>query len=642
MPRQFLLILTLVVGIRLAFLNQAIQGDDVNYLTAAEHAQIDPLHPTEVRYVFHGDLVDMRGHPHPPLNAWILAGLLAGLRDIKEIPYHAAYAVFSLMAAGAAFMLARRFSSQPLLATLLFVATPAFVINGNSLEADIPFLAFWMTAVALFVSAVDRKSARFLTFTALALVPAALAAYQSVLLVPVLGLYLWVKERSWRPAWLVIGVAPLTLVIWQLWERISSGALPATVLAGYFQAYGFQSLMAKLRNAGALTVHTGWLVFPLLAVFAFRKPVRLLWLSLTAAVAGFFIDANPLFWASFFIGVLVIVWCLHSLKTTPEVDARFLAGWVLIFFAGALVFFFAGSARYLLPMVAPVAMLTTRNLSSSPRWLLAGGLVQLVISLSLAIVNYQHWDGYRDFAASLAQDVENRRVWINGEWGLRYYLEARGGLPLMRNQPVRPGDMVVWSDLAYPIPFSTGGGALVPVAEREIRSSLPLCLVGLKARSGYSTASLGLRPFDICRDTLDRVHAALVVERKPVLSYLPMNAPEAGQQIVSGVYELENKQWRWMADRAVILLKAPEKPAPLELVLYIPDHAPARHVSVWVDDRLVATRNFSSTGPHTITTTPVLSTPDASVRVTIWVDRTFSVAGDQRSLGIVLNAVGFK
>ena len=47
--------LAAVVLLRLPFLNQAIQGDDVYYLAAAQHAQIDPLHPNHVRYVFLGD-----------------------------------------------------------------------------------------------------------------------------------------------------------------------------------------------------------------------------------------------------------------------------------------------------------------------------------------------------------------------------------------------------------------------------------------------------------------------------------------------------------------------------------------------------------------------------------------------------------
>src|SRR6266542_2135122 len=95
---KLLLIIAAVLLIRLPFLNQAIQGDDVYYLAGAEHAQIEPLHPNNVRYVFLGDLVDLRGHPHPPFDAWFLGLLLAIFRDVREVPFHAAYILFSLAA----------------------------------------------------------------------------------------------------------------------------------------------------------------------------------------------------------------------------------------------------------------------------------------------------------------------------------------------------------------------------------------------------------------------------------------------------------------------------------------------------------------------------------------------------------------
>ena len=72
-----LLLFAIVLAIRLPFLDQAIQGDDIYYLAGAQHAQIDPAHPNHARYAFLGDMVDMRGHPHPPLNVWCLAALLA-------------------------------------------------------------------------------------------------------------------------------------------------------------------------------------------------------------------------------------------------------------------------------------------------------------------------------------------------------------------------------------------------------------------------------------------------------------------------------------------------------------------------------------------------------------------------------------
>ena len=149
MVSRTLAIIALVILLRLPFLNQPIQGDDVYYLYGAEHAQIDPLHPLDTRYMFLGDMVDMRGHPHGPVNPWILAILLAAFGDVREVPFHLAYTLFSVIAALAMWSLARRFCERPFAATLLFLAVPAFVVNGNSFEADLPFLAFWMASVAL-------------------------------------------------------------------------------------------------------------------------------------------------------------------------------------------------------------------------------------------------------------------------------------------------------------------------------------------------------------------------------------------------------------------------------------------------------------------------------------------------------------
>src|SRR5579871_3903001 len=250
----FAIVLAVVFLIRLPFLNQAIQGDDVYYLAAAEHAQIDPLDPNHVEYVFMGSRVDLRGFPHPPGNAWFLAILIAVFGEVREIPYHAAYMLFSLVAACAMWSLARRFSPHPLWATLLFLAVPAFVINGNSLESDLPFLACWMAAVACFAAGRDL-------WAAIAMALAALCAFQAAFLTPILWVYVWFYRRRDRRAWMLTLVAPATLIVWQLWERWYSGALPVAVSAGYMNSYGLQALANKLRSAPALTVHACFMFF---------------------------------------------------------------------------------------------------------------------------------------------------------------------------------------------------------------------------------------------------------------------------------------------------------------------------------------------------------------------------------------------
>lgn len=577
--RVIWLIVAAVLLLRLPFLHQAIQGDDVYYLAEAEHAQVEPLHPKHFQYVFLGTSVDMRGHPHPPLNGWALGGLLAALGDIREVPFHLAYTVFSIIAALSMWSLAKRFSPDPLGATLLFLAVPAFVINGNSFEADLPFLAFWMASIALFVSG------RY-AFAVLAMALAALGAYQAIFLTPILWAYTWLRDRHNRKTYLLALTAPAVLIAWQIFERTTTGAFPAAVLTGYFKDYKLQQLTSKLASGLMLTIHACWMV-----------PLPLLFRRLK----------DP-----------------------------FLKAWIAIFYLGALAIFFAGSARYLLPIAAPLAIWA----SYAPRrWVRIGFVLQIVLSLGLAWANYDHWDAYRTFAAGLRDKTQPGKLWINADWGLRYYLQSDGGLPLLQSQAVRPGDVVVTSELSFPVAFTTGGGILVPLAQTEVTSTVPLRLFALNSHSGYSSVDKGFLPFGISTSPIDRVTAVRVVEAQPTLTLLPMNAPEATQQIVSGLYAQEGN-WRWSAATAVVLLKSPATPEPLQATFHIHPNAPARTVRLLLDGKEVAIQTYPAPGTYTLKSPPLKPT-SSTATVSLSVDKTFRAPGDNRNLGVIVTQIGF-
>ena len=580
--RPLLLVLGLVLLIRLPFLNQAILGDDHIYLTEAAHALIDPLHPNHTPYVFQGETVDLRGHSHPPLNAWVLAGLIAIFGDVKEIPFHAAYMVFSLIAAWAMWSLSTRFSPRPLWAALLFLAVPVFVVNGNSLESDLPFLAFWMAAIALF----ERRPA----WSCLSMALAAMTAYQAIFLTPILAVYVWLYHRRQGARWLAILAPPLTIALWQLFERLSTGAMGAQQLAAYLPRFHFFNPEARL----ALFIHSWFLIFPALVPAA-----------------------------------LILAW-----RRRKDPDTLFLLSWIVLFFACALVVFFAGSARYLLPMAAPLALLASRI---HPKWLAIGFAAQMIVGLGLAAVNYQHWDAYRELAAGLRGPTAGHRVWVDGEWGLRYYFESDHGLPLTRTQQLRPGDYVVESELGASVAIH----APVSVVQvKEIRPTVPLRIFGLETRSGYSTISRGVWPFGVSRGVVDRVRVLKVVERRPTLEYLAMNAPEAREQIVSGVYDLEDNRFRWMSGRGVIALKSPPAATPVRVSFTIPANAAARKVTLRLDGREIASQVYAGPGSYTLESPPVLpAAPTASLEVEL--DQTFTAPPDTRELGIVLTGAGF-
>ena len=579
-PKSLLLLMGLVLLIRLPFLNQAIQGDDHIYLTEAQHALIDPLHPSDVKYVFLGDEVDLRGHSHPPGNAWPLAGLLLLFGDVREVPFHAAYIVFSMIAVWAMWSIACRFSERPVWATLLFIAVPAFVVNGGSLEADLPFLAFWMASIALFLSG-------RLLLAACAMAAAAMMAYQAVFLLPILGVHVWLEHRHNRTRYLTLLTPLLVLIAWQLFTRLTTGTMPAGKLAEYFSTYAFQAIQHKLQNALMLFIHSWWIVFPALVPPA-----------------------------------AVLAW-----RNRRDPGTLFLLAWIGIFFAGAVVIFFSGSARYLLPMAAPVAILASRL---PVKWLAPAFALQLALALALAAVNYQHWEGYRAFAAALHAPTAGHRVWVDNDWGLRYYLEADHALPARKGQHVRPGDIIVSSELGHNVEFTA---PLSPLASADIESAIPLRLIGLNSHSGYSTVAEGYLPFGVSTDPIDRVSARMVMERHPTLEYLTMDSPAAASQIVSGIFPSD----RWMSQAGIVVLKSPAVPKKLRAEFYIPPNAPARRVTLLLDGREVASHTYPGPGPYTLTSAEPLQGSTVEVRV----DRTFTAPPDQRALGMILIGVGF-
>ena len=293
-----------------------------------------------------------------------------------------------------------------------------------------------------------------------------------------------------------------------------------------------------------------------------------------------------------------------------------LAQWTLVFFAGALAIFFAGSARYLLPIAAPVILLAAARVPA--KWLYASALANFAVALALAVVNYQHWDAYRDIRHTAP------RVFTNAEWGLRYYLEAAGAREIEKGQVFWPGDALITTALAAP-----PEGFRTTIATHEVTSAIPLRIVALKTRSNYSAYFGGLRPFDISTAPIDRVSVEVVAERKATYSSVKISTPEAASQILAGIYNTDH----WTSDQGTILLKRPEGATTVEATIFIPPMAPARTITLAADGKTLKTETYAAPGVYKITA-PAPASPTPAITLTV--DKTFSSPPDTRKLGIVL------
>lgn len=589
--RDIAILVLFVAAARAPFFHHPLQGDDIYYLKGAEHARRDPLHPHHAQYVFHGRLVSMLGHPHPPLNAFFL-GLLPDSLPVQRLWYGS----LMLAAVLSCYALARRFTRRPLVAALLFASAPVLWVSSNTFDSDVLFVACTLAGLALFVHGHEWLAA-------VPLFLAGLAAYQAVVFVPVL----WILGRGRLPA-----LAPaLAVAAYQIFERATAGVWPVLMSAQYFSDYGLQRLANKLANAAALTAHLAWLTGPV-------AEAGLAW-PLAAGLPAVWLDAHPLFWGSFAIGVLVL-WRVRG----------WLGWWVRIFFAASLVLFFAGAARYLLPVAAPLAILAADRLG--PRRLAAAILSQAALAFALAWAAMHHWQGYKDIAEKIEAGP---KTYIAGEWSLRYHLERRGAVPVMAGQRIRPPAVIVRSELGFPVHYSVGGGRAEQAAVYEIRPALPLQLMGLGAKSAWMTCAFGLRPFDITLAPLDRVTVTRVTPVPIERTELPMNAPDADGYILDGIHGLEDGRYRWMAQRAELVLK----PAPgvLAISLFLPEASPARRLAVKING--AAAGEFAlSPGMQTVRVGPL---PEAQGRlhIALAADRSFTPPGDARQLSLILESV---
>ena len=611
MEARLLIVLAAAVLLRVPFLDQSVQGDEVYYLAMARNAVADPLHPMAMSYTFQGARVSMQGFPHPPLNAWVLSGLLRVFGEVRETAFHAVYALFSVASVWAMWVLGRRFTERPVLAAALFATTPAWLVNGNTLEADLPFLACWMAGFALYIQGKHLSAAGALGL-------AALGAYQAIFAAPILAHHVWHRRRRSRTAWVAVAAAPAALAAWQLFEWATAGQLPGATLAGYLGTYGLLGVVKKLRSAVALAAHLGW------PAMGPGTLVGIWW-------------PNGLLIACLGMGVVILLWWVVALRKFRSSEDGFLAAWGLVFFAGAAVVFYAGSARYLLPLAPAVALTLVRMAPPWFLWPVAAG--NLAVGLVLAAGNYDHAAQYRRFAEQVKSVAGERRLLFHAEWGLRHYLEQIGGEAIERDQVVHSGAVVVTSELAGPLRYF--GASSREIAQAELVSRAPARLVGLGTRSGYSSSDLGLLPFEPGRGVLDRVNVKLIGAAEPRLSYLRMNDPEAAEQLLSGFYQLESNTWRWMSDEATVLLKAPEAPSRFEMTFFIPEAAPARRVTVSTGGRVVVSQSYAAPGRYTLSAA-LAARAGESAPVTVAVDKSFRPAGDERKLGIIVQELGLR
>ena len=487
--RQLLLLGGFTLLLHVPFLFQPVQGDEVNYLDMAKQVLERPLTPLNFQYVFQGRPVDMAGHPHPPLNAYILALLWALWGGFSPLFFHGVYLMFALTISFAAYALAARFTTQPLWAALLVASSPLVQVNTNTLAGpEAPTLAFLLLGAALYLRERFLAGGIFLAL-------AGFTALQALALPPILLLsYVWRRARLPRAAWAAAAAPFLLLIAWQALQFALTGHMPIAVLLGYMTGPTFGRLNLKGANALALLQHLGVLV-TLLPLSRLRPLLLVPGLLAAVLVSGYPWWERALLLVFVSLGIHALLWLWNARHSEP-----FLAGWCLLYFAFATVAFFAGAARYLLPLVAPMVLLFVRQFAAR-RWLALALGFNILLGLNLSFAAYEFSRVYAQI-----QPPPGPTFLVNGEWGFRYHMIRSGGRALEQSSVPNPGEWIISSALSLAGNYGSMAEAVaVPLEVRELLVRTPLRLVDPNAHSGFSSVTFGLLPFSFSRRPLDRI-----------------------------------------------------------------------------------------------------------------------------------------
>jgi 4-amino-4-deoxy-L-arabinose transferase-like glycosyltransferase len=430
---------------------------------------------------------------NPPLMSYFLAGV-AALFGWNEIILHLACLAVAFTAAAGIYSLAKMWCERPLLATVVAIFTPVFLVSSTTLMCDVLMLTFWIWALVFWERALASGQGRWQFIGAGALAGlAVLTKYGAVTLLPLLPLMSILRTRKLGWWWLAGAAVPWIMMAayeWMTAGMYGRGLL--SVAAGFAQSHPSEFVGGWMAREIVGLAFAGGCLLPLLC-FA---PCLWQWRALLKGSAVIFGALLALVWLGGDLGlftpltnseafnhwgfrlqvILLTAGGLHCLLLIgAEIWQRrdrvavTLALWIISGLFFAMVLNWMVNARSFLPIVPAAAILLVRRLGAMRGNLPAGGWLlwplvpSAAITLSLMLADYQLANSSRTAAEQITAQYQpaNHKLWFEQHMGIQYYLEELGGQPLDCERSVfQPGDIVVvpWVNYGFvPLPPGSVG-----------------------------------------------------------------------------------------------------------------------------------------------------------------------------------------
>jgi 4-amino-4-deoxy-L-arabinose transferase-like glycosyltransferase len=450
--------LTLITLAALApFLAKPFNIDDPLFIWVAKQIQLHPGNPYGFAVNWYDTAMPMwQVTQNPPLACYYLA-LAAALFGWSEVSLHFACLFPALAVILGTHRLARHFCNRPMLAALVTLFSPVFLISSTTVMCDVMMLAFWVWAAVFWLEGLERDDFGMLAFSGILIALAALTKYFGVCLIPLLLAYGVIKKRrlGWWAAGMLIPLA--ALAIYQVDTKIlyghgllSDAGSYAKIVRGNIGSSESTNILTALTFTGGCLA-TAVFFAPLLwrkrtflmlaasgiliAILILVKGVMLKEYKVFQNPNRCLLEIQIVFWA--IGGICVLALAAGEMPARRGAHSWLLALWVLGTFLFVAFFNWTVNGRSILPMAPAVGILLARRLEQNTRagWKLRpvnaafclglGGLLALLT----AQADFRRAVAVRQCARQVCAKygTGGEKLWFEGHWGFQYYMEAGGG-----------------------------------------------------------------------------------------------------------------------------------------------------------------------------------------------------------------------
>jgi len=553
--KAILIIVLFSIITSLPFIFKPYHVDDPVFIYVAEQVIKDPLRPYSFNLEWSSDSGQASHMDDTPLVSYFaaLAFILSGR---TEASVHVLLILFHIIAGISFYYIAKRFlAKNALIATLIMIATPTFLVMSNNVMPDVPMISLFLLAAALFIYGVDKMDHRLMFLGSFVAGMSYLTKPNAIVILPLLALYALLRKK---PKYMLYVLTPVIMII--LWSIHNHYIQDDVLILGYIPF-----LLRIKASAGGAEIYLAYFIsnlsyiggatlFPFFFLYPFLNRKRN-WIFLIASListmalaailykvsVNFISGQYTLFQLALFVAfitsstffILVVIAdnykkigpCIKNIFSITKSKCDFDTFFLLVWFFGVYILnsgISGGSVKYntlFLPPLLLVYMTMFRKYSIKYKLKMRIPLIILLLTtatvgLGVAFADLEFARVYKHFSYNVADEYKtsDNTLWIRGHYGFQYYMVEKGHvpIPLTTNEP-KKGDIIIKARIPSPrsiAPELEERTELIKTVSYD--GLIPIRVQNGGAHSGFYTYGGGFLPYSFSKEKLENFDIFLV------------------------------------------------------------------------------------------------------------------------------------